>query len=214
MTDTFNCPKCGQTLKILPLRATTFEQEAIITPGMDIPDVEPGRGQRRGFWQSLAVNDAMIGLYAAGGVYVLTWVFDVPAVWAVITGFVVGVGAYMVRVVLYVPRVQQQANNGPTTTVRVEQVSEDKSKWVLRDFNEAITIQDLQDVARACLNWGEWSRKVTTKQAHLSQGKHNKLQDDLVKLWYIEPLPNNANGYTITRQGRRFFEAVTSIPQE
>lgn len=214
MTDTFNCPKCGQTLKILPLRSTTVEQDAVFMPDAVLPSTTPNRGHYKGFWGSLAVNDALIGVYAGGGVYLLTWVFDVPAVWAVITGFVVGVGAYMVRVVLYVPRVQQQPNNGPTTTVRVEQVSEDKTKWVMRDFNEAITLDDLQKVARACLNWGEWSRKVTTKQAHLSQGKHNKLQDDLVKLWYIEPLPNNANGYQITRQGRRFFEAVTSIPQK
>jgi len=104
--------------------------------------------------------------------------------------------------------------NDSPTKIQVEQISGDGRHWVLRDFNEAITLEDLQAVASAVGNWGEWSRKVTTRQAHLSQGKHNKLQDDLIKLWYIEPLPNGSNGYKITRQGRRFFEAVTSIPQK
>jgi len=214
MSDQFNCPKCGTTLKILPLRTLESAQDASFSGDMTPPTITGYKGRSGGFWASSAVNDAVIGLYAAGGVYLVCWVFDWPGAVAVVTGFVVGVGSHLVRIVLYAPpRSVQVQPQGKQTRIAVEQVSGDGRHWVLKEFDPSITLEDLQAVARAVQNWGQWSRGVTTRQAHLSQGKHNKLQDDLVKLWYIEPLPNGANGYNITRQGKRFFEAVTSLPR-
>jgi hypothetical protein len=98
-------------------------------------------------------------------------------------------------------------------TVQVEQVSGDGRHWVMGEFDESLTLSDLKNVAVEIIAAGNtWSRSVTTRKAGLSQGKHNKLQDDLARLWYIQRLPNNANGYEVTRQGRRFFEAVAALP--
>jgi len=160
------------------------------------------------------VAESVLFLVVVGGCTGASLVVGAPGWLSALLGVGGGLAVASIRAWRSGVSVIDQAQND-VTTVQVEQVTSDGRHWVLGDFDEALTLSDLQAVAREVIASGfSWSRSVTTKSAGISQGKHNKLQDDLSRLWYVQPLPNGANGYLITRQGRRFFEAVASLPSE
>jgi hypothetical protein len=161
------------------------------------------------------VAESVLFLVIVGGCAGMVLVAGAPGWSAAGVGIVSGLAVASIRAWRSAGVIENTTPASEVTTVQVEQVTADGRHWVLDEFDPSLTITNLRAVARGVIGSGyQWTRTITTKEAGLSQGKHNKLQDALVKLRYLEPLPNNANGYQVTRFGRRFFEAVTALPLE
>ena len=162
--------------------------------------------EKRNFWASDGATYAVAGVFTGGVLFSFAWWYDIPLGPIVAAGaLLVGVGLHVLKIVLHRPARPTAAEPGPSETViKVEQISSDGKHWLLEELDESISMGELQSVAAAVVDKNKWARAVTTK-AGLSQGKHQKLQQDFLRLSYLEPLPNNVNGYRVTGTGRRFL---------
>jgi len=213
------CPHCGKKSKLIPLAGPThFHKdsvfESISTSFVDDSPEPITKIETRSFWASEAINDALRGIFAAGAAVAFGYAWQqssIAGMWAAGIAFVGIVAFPTLRILANRPAKQQHSEPGKAT-IQVEHVSDDKAHWILAELNPAITQANLTAVARVVVDSDfSWSMAANCK-AGLTQPKHHKLKDDFVKLGYLVPLPNGANGFTVSGQGRRFFRQVALSP--
>ncbi len=95
----------------------------------------------------------------------------------------------------------------------MEHKTDDNRHWVLNELGISIRVDELRQVAQGVIDRDyKWAKSLSIKLG-LSQGKHDRLKDDFLAKGYLERLPNDAKGFLVTNNGRRFFRGVVaSIP--
>ncbi len=90
--------------------------------------------------------------------------------------------------------------------ITVEQISADKRHWLLVPFNEAITGDILYTVADACINPPRCNYAGNALKSYgVTSTSWSYLNSTFLDLGYSKPLPNNANGFLLTDDGKFFL---------
>lgn len=167
--------------------------------------------EKRNFWASDGASYMLAGVFTGVVLLAFSWWYAIPMGVIVAAGALfVGVGLHVLKIVLHKPpAAAPQEPGAKESVIKIEQISDNRQHWLIEQLDESITMSDLEPVARAVTEQNKWTRAITTR-AGLSQGKHQKLQSDFVRLHYLEPFPNGANGYRVTGMGRRFLLQVSS----
>lgn len=189
-----HCPHCGKPLT----KFAVFENTA---DGLDFyrePDVR---------WQEAATIAAATGIVFAGTGIMAAW-YDLPMYLPASAAVLTGLGLPILRLWLNRPAGPPPAPAPNKVVVQVEHVTEDGRHWLLDQLNPKIEWYDLQRVAGTVLDGVSWSRRALGSKAGLSQGDYEKLTQDMLRLNYLESLPNGQNGFRLTGRGRRFLQAV------
>lgn len=184
------CPNCHNRIpvKIIPL-SNSFEQTVPIginTNGLD------------------AINFSITALFAGVVVFVFTWWYEVALAGILVSATLLGTGIGLHVFKMWLTRPAQRKEE----KIRVEHIDESGKHWLIDELNCNVELDKIRSVARllANENW-QWSMRLTTG-CGLSQTKHHQLKDNLLKLNYLRPLPNNRNGYEVTGRGRRVFMSL------
>ena len=224
----FTCPNCDSVL--VAFAKATASSPALIddgrafvtlehtAPGFNAPAASQTRIiENKTFWASDGVNSAVMGLFVGLATLLICWWYEWPLGWAFVAIPVVGLGMYVLRLLILAPGKPPPlppfpAKQAETKPIQLELLSEDKKHWILDELSPGLTLDDLLTITSAIVESEyQWTREITT-DAGLSQPKHRKLQDDLLRLKFLEPLPNNANGYLLTRWGRHLFDQLQALP--
>jgi hypothetical protein len=174
------CPNCRNRISV-----------KVIPVGVDRPVVEN-------------INYSVTGLATGLAVWLFSWVSGISGgeIFAIVVALGSTVGLQALKLWLYRPRAHGQKQD--KQTIQIEHV-EDGKHWIINELKCDIELKQLQRVSREVIGqeW-RWSRSIATSSG-LSQTKANQLKDELLRLEYLQPLPNNANGYKVTGRGRRTF---------
>lgn len=211
----FTCPHCDRLILAFYREASPMATLESSAPFLDVSHPTQTTVAPKSFWASDGVNSSIIGLFAGLLMLGLCWGYDLPAAWAVVTALLVGIGMYALKVVLHrPPGAPLPLSSKPQKhIVQVEQITEDNQHWLIAEFDQTISLSDLQAVALAITRDGaNFSRNELTRKAGISQDKWHKIKNDFLRLDYARPLPNNQNGYTLTPQDRRFLRGVKALP--
>jgi len=216
----FICSNCGKNHKVIPLANSPPIPSGNSNPGklfksistsfVDDPPESITHIEPKTFWSNESVTYGLTGLFAGSVVLAYGWYYDVPN-GMLVAGTMLSLIIGLPILKIWLHRTTAANPDKPReTTIKIESVSPDKENWLIAEL-PGITQVELTRVCNAIVDSGfVWKAAITTK--HLSQGKHHKLKDKFTELNFIQPLPNGANGYSVTGSGRRFFRQVATLP--
>jgi len=210
----FKCPHCHQIVRVIPLggSGTEFQEFESTADLSDAPMTTP-RSKAKGFWAAEGTNAAIIGLFAGFLVWLYCWWYAYDPLWSVIVGLVAGVGLMILRVVLYAPpRPRMEKPEPKTMVIQVEQLTEDKKHWLLDEFSDKITLNDLRKTSKAVfeLDRAKLISQATICQQGLSQPKARLILDEFRRLNLAYTTKQNRT--ILTLRGVALLRKVAALP--
>ena len=192
-------------MRVYPIRGKPGQSQKTFESTAELQDFEPDQEIIvRSFWASDAIGYSIAGAFAGLVVLVFSWFYGFGLGWlAAVFAFVVGVGLHVLKIVLHRPPSEPKTDS---TVVKVEHWDEEKKHVLLVEFDERITLEILQRVAKAIESGANWSRPSLTVRAKISQGKYHLLNSEFQRLHYVSKI--NGNNYSLSFAGKAFLREV------
>jgi hypothetical protein len=207
------CPHCGGALRVQALgrpktlagdQAPTFQSVASTWAGGD-PEPEP-EIVHKSFWASDGPTYAIAGLFAGGVVLTFGWAYElthtglVTAIVAISGGF----GMHLLKLWWHKPPAPDAPKSAGVTIKIEERGTSENPRGLKLDSIEdpAITLEDLQSVARAISAGANFSRPALTVRAGISQSKYRKIKNEFERLNFV--FTDRGNKTQLLRSGRAF----------